>query len=691
MLVIALTISLFARGSTKHVGYASLFLVLLILLQLVQPVASSQPQAQPWRREVTIPVVAVASTPKGEKGVMGTLSVTVSYPGKGRMYISVDPLSELDTQAAARTAVLVASSVLGINPFMYDYYFSLESRSVIVGGPSAGAAMTIATLAALRGDSIRRDVAITGMINPDGTIGPVGGLTHKLEAVAESGNFTTFLVPLGQRYVQQEVVEKRQEGSTIIVITKTITVDLVKKGKELGINVFEVADIFQAYKYFTGVDLRYPYMTPKPVVSKYVSEVATWYKELKTLANERMLETKSVLAKSDVSQQVKAYITSLFSQVNVTLDTARELFTEQKIYSASSYAFQAAVLAEYAYYVAAIASFKNDYTLLLKEWETDVNSTINNVRKLLETNKPKTVEEFEKYVATLIRLERAVDALAKYKELLKKGVLIDTGDTWGALHWLAYSKLRVYTSQTWYKLKVEGEISLYQDIIARVARILVNNAESVLAYSSSLYEYLNVRSAYLDEASYYYNKAREAYDKYNYYGCIAYSLNSIVNGIVAIHQGFHTDVELTANATRSILEIHINRLSEENIDPFIPLSYMEFGDIQRDWLEKIYFYELAAGYANILLLLAMSTQTQSWLYNVTSTPSPITNQTTTAPQAGAQQSISKHAISFIAGLLVGILAVLLIQVLRGGETDFDKFVKEWTGEKPSYYSRKPLL
>ena len=669
-----------------------LFMISLGLLQALQPMALEYSHVQSWHREVTIPVVAVASTSKGERGVMGTLIVRVSYPGEGRIYLSVDPLSELDTQAAARTAVLVASSILGINPFMYDYYFSLESGSIIVGGPSAGAAMTVATLAALRGDNIRRDVAITGMINPDGTIGPVGGLTYKLEAVAESGNYTVFLIPLGQRYVQQEIVEKKREGSTVIIITKTITVDLVKKGRELGLNVFEVADIFQAYKYFTGVDLRYPYSTSKPIVSKYTSEVAKWYEDLKSLAEERVSETEKILAESNVPQQIKTYVLSLFSQINATLDAAREFFSRGKVYSASSYAFQAAVLAEYAYYVAGVASSKNDYTLLLKEWETDVNTTINNMKSLLGESKPRTVEELEKYIATLIRLEKAVEALEKYRELLKKGIIIDTGEAWGALHWLAYSKLRVYTSQTWYKLEVEGRVPLYNSILNRVARILVNNAESVLAYSSSLYEYLNTKSVYLDEASYYYSKAREAYDEQNYYGCIAYSLNSIVDGIVAIHQGFHTDVELTANATRSVLEIHIYRLFENNVDPFIPLSYMEFGDTRKDWLEKIYFYELAAGYANILFLLTSSTQAQPGLQNITTTPTPVPNQTTTTSPARTQQSVSKHAISFIAGLLVGVLAVLLIQVLRGGgESDFDKFVKEWTGEKPSYYSREPLL
>jgi len=46
---------------------------------------------------------------------------------------------------------------------------------------------------------MKSDIAFTGTINPDGSIGPVGGIQYKLEAVAKDGK-KTFLIPIGQRY-----------------------------------------------------------------------------------------------------------------------------------------------------------------------------------------------------------------------------------------------------------------------------------------------------------------------------------------------------------------------------------------------------------------------------------------------------------------------------------------------------------
>ena len=64
-------------------------------------------------------------------------------------------------------------------------------------GPSAGAALTIATIAALKHDSIRSDVVITGTINADGTIGQIGGVLEKAQAAKDIGA-KLFLVPVGQ-------------------------------------------------------------------------------------------------------------------------------------------------------------------------------------------------------------------------------------------------------------------------------------------------------------------------------------------------------------------------------------------------------------------------------------------------------------------------------------------------------------
>jgi predicted S18 family serine protease len=81
---------------------------------------------------------------------------------------------------------------------------------------------------------------MTGTINPTTTIGPVGGIPQKLEGAASAGK-KTVLVPLGERY---DYDMKNNE-----------MVDLVQRGTELGLTVKEVADVYEAYPYFTGREI----------------------------------------------------------------------------------------------------------------------------------------------------------------------------------------------------------------------------------------------------------------------------------------------------------------------------------------------------------------------------------------------------------------------------------------------------
>jgi hypothetical protein len=140
-------------------------------------------------------------------------------------------------RAAAWTAPLVATDILNLDLADYAIDYEVSGR---IDGPSAGALMTIATIAALMGDELDSEVTMTGTINPDYTIGPVGGIPQKLEGAAAAGK-KTVLVPLGERYDYD--------------IKNNEMVDLVERGSQLGLTVKEVADVYEAYSYFTGKEI----------------------------------------------------------------------------------------------------------------------------------------------------------------------------------------------------------------------------------------------------------------------------------------------------------------------------------------------------------------------------------------------------------------------------------------------------
>src|SRR5699024_10012863 len=65
-----------------------------------------------------------------------------------------------------------------------------------VGGPSAGLIFTLALIDRMTEDSVTdgRPIAGTGTIDPDGTVGPIGGIQQKVMAAASEGA-TIFLAP----------------------------------------------------------------------------------------------------------------------------------------------------------------------------------------------------------------------------------------------------------------------------------------------------------------------------------------------------------------------------------------------------------------------------------------------------------------------------------------------------------------
>ncbi|WP_131159399.1 S16 family serine protease [Aeropyrum pernix] len=187
-------------------------------------------------------IVAVSSS--GE-GATGRLIVTVRYPGEGRVYISTSPASQLDTLGSARVAAFAASLAAGVDMSSLDFYYVLESKSIVVGGPSAGLAMALATYSLLTTGSCPDGYAATGMILPDTSVGPVGGLKEKLEAAASSGA-KVFLIPHGQEKYTYIARKVERNGPIVRIVSTPISIDLVEYGRSLGVNVIGVSTLAEA-------------------------------------------------------------------------------------------------------------------------------------------------------------------------------------------------------------------------------------------------------------------------------------------------------------------------------------------------------------------------------------------------------------------------------------------------------------
>lgn len=234
--------------------YATLAsLIILLAFTLIPATAISDSGLPNYSYIKSITIYAPAVSGSGE-GVLSKTTLIVAYPGSGRVFFSALPYTELDTQGAARIAAYIASLAAGVSFNNYDYYVITESNVPIIGGPSSGGLMCVGFLSLLMNKTLNPSVTMTGMINPDGTIGPVGGLKEKLDAAASNG-FKTFLIPKGQRYYQYPVIQETRLPWGVIRRTTYQSIDLVEYGRSINVSVIEVGSIFDAFAYFTGVDI----------------------------------------------------------------------------------------------------------------------------------------------------------------------------------------------------------------------------------------------------------------------------------------------------------------------------------------------------------------------------------------------------------------------------------------------------
>ncbi|MEM2165827.1 MAG: S16 family serine protease [Candidatus Bathyarchaeia archaeon] len=175
--------------------------------------------------------------------------------GSGRVLVNTKPYIGIDLQVSTQVAASVARNITGKDLSGTDIIITIEANEEIyvVDGPSAGAAITIAIIAAIRGDNLSDKVFITGTISADGTIGMVGGIAEKAEAAALSGG-TIFLVPMGQEEIIIYRRVERRVGIVTIVTLEPVEIRLEKYLQEKGYNmtVVGVSSITEAYKYFVN-------------------------------------------------------------------------------------------------------------------------------------------------------------------------------------------------------------------------------------------------------------------------------------------------------------------------------------------------------------------------------------------------------------------------------------------------------
>jgi PDZ domain-containing protein len=121
------------------------------------------------------------------------IAITVDRRGTGTFTVDVELTSAPDNPDR---------TIVGFVPFdtrRIDLPFEIDIDTGSIGGPSAGLAFTLTIIDALSEGELTggRPVAVTGTMQLDGSVGPIGGLRQKASAVSQAG-IDLFLVPAAQ-------------------------------------------------------------------------------------------------------------------------------------------------------------------------------------------------------------------------------------------------------------------------------------------------------------------------------------------------------------------------------------------------------------------------------------------------------------------------------------------------------------
>ena len=203
-------------------------------------------------KDASISSILIPAVDKEGNSVVTKVNVAV-VPGYGRTLVDIDSLFYwVDTQNSIRMAKAVSANITGMDLSKYDLIYDVDAKASLIGGPSAGAAITLATISALEKKPLNTDVMITGSINHDGSIGPVGEITSKAQAAKDAGA-TMFLVPLLQ---SNEITYETRKHCEKFGLAEFCSVEQIpvktNVADQVTIEVKEVSDIREAFSYFYG-------------------------------------------------------------------------------------------------------------------------------------------------------------------------------------------------------------------------------------------------------------------------------------------------------------------------------------------------------------------------------------------------------------------------------------------------------
>jgi len=460
---------------------------------------------------------------------------------------------------------------------------------------------------------------MTGMIYPDGFIGPVGGIPYKLQAAASNGA-KIFLIPHGQRVVYVQETKEERKGPFIFIHTETKPVDVVKLGEKLGVKVIEVKTVEEALNYYTGYTIKK--QAPSINLSRYSNL-------LQHLAEKMRSSTLNLL------DSVRSYATpEELSSIQGMIDNANKSFSEGNYYTATS-----------QYFTAEIKLRTIQYTKKLDN-ENALNTEFSNVENELN----ETVSSLDRYkpgVESLQILGATEERLAIAKKLINDAR--SSGDYTTAIENLAFAKERIESAKLWLSLmpEIKKDVYLSKEDIKRRAELYLTQADSIIVYAKSIHGIDSLISEAENSAALAQSQLAE--DMYS--GAAISSIDAITKAAISIEliNADRNFIKSEVNSSENYTKASLSE-AEKYITPVLPAAYFEFGKTSSNPVEKLYYYKLSARIAKLMSSMA-GVRSNSELVRSQIAPQSIPTKTNIKVTPGFECILSIVALASLAYLV----------------------------------------
>jgi len=605
--------------------------------------------------KVTVMAPAVAQTRQGWIGVASYVTVWAE-PGEGRVFVDTYPLTQIDTQGSVRLAAEAAASLIGKDLSKVDIYAVIRSDSAVIGGPSAGGTLSVAILASLLNKTVDPKVVMTGTINPDGTIGPIGGVLQKAEA-AHSVGATRFLVPRGQTVA----TETPTSGKIVDVADYAM--------KNWNLTLTQVDDLAQAAKWMIGVEITPPSGENKIDLKKYNEIMRKASEDMIQNASSLIDEAETALQSASLTYGQREGLKQYLDDAIAKMKQAKKFRDQEDYYLSASSAFQSKINSTYVKY--SLQYFASPKSSTAKKLIESVEGEMRRALDFVNETGYTSVTAFECFAAGEKRAQEAYhDIDAAWQDYYR-------GDIPSALWQAAYVYQRADSARWWAGLSEEfpGEIETNLTILRSLAQEHIADLKYLLAYAQSFGQ---SGSSLLKDASDILDDVQKEFDDGAYAAALLESLRSrsYVNAYLELAPSIATGLneklvstlEEKVDREKGLARDAIARSREYGVNPIVAISHLESGESYAENIDPnspvlsrigdLFHAFIELKYARLMAEMSPSiTQRLGGEVGKAPTPriTPVSPTTETVYRTSVRDAVAIASIFLLLGLAVGLL------------------------------------